>query len=248
MTSPVRTGPVVPALPPGATATGPALTWTDGGFLRLGQPHRILVSSLHYFRVHPDQWADRLRRVASLGLNTVDTYVPWNFHERRRGDIRFDGWRDLPRFLRLAEEAGLDVIVRPGPYICAEWDNGGLPAWLTGRPGMRPRSSHRGFLNEVSRWFDVLIPLVAARQAAHGGPVVAVQIENEYGSYGDDRVYLRRLRDALVTRGISELLFTADGPTPLMLDGGTLPGALAAATFGSRPEDAAALLRSRRAA
>ncbi|WP_225804561.1 beta-galactosidase [Streptomyces sp. NK15101] len=226
--------------------TSPALTCTDGTFLRFGEPHRILSGSLHYFRVHPEQWADRLQRLAALGLNTVDTYVPWNFHERRRGDIRFDGWRDLPEFLRLAQETGLDVIVRPGPYICAEWDNGGLPAWLTGRPGMRPRSSHRDFVDEVGRWFDVLIPIIASRQTTHGGPVVAVQVENEYGSYGDDRVYMRRLRDALVSRGITELLFTADGPTPLMLDGGTLPGELAAATFGSRPDQAAAMLRSRR--
>ncbi|MFF7082111.1 glycoside hydrolase family 35 protein [Streptomyces lavendulae] len=237
-----RPAPVTDAL-----VTQPVLSWADGAFLRHGQPHRVLSGSLHYFRVHPEQWADRLRRVAALGLNTVDTYVPWNFHERRRGDIRFDGWRDLPRFLRLAEETGLDVIVRPGPYICAEWDNGGLPAWLTGRPGMRPRSSHREFLDEVGRWFDVLIPLVADHQAAHDGPVVAVQIENEYGSYGDDHTYMRWLRDALATRGVRELLFTADGPTPLMLDGGTLPGELAAATFGSRPDQAAGLLRSRRA-
>ncbi|MFE3283418.1 beta-galactosidase, partial [Streptomyces sp. NPDC059233] len=225
----------------------PVLSWADGSFLRHGRPHRVLSGSLHYFRVHPEQWADRLRRVAALGLNTVDTYVPWNFHERTRGDIRFDGWRDLPRFLRLAEETGLDVIVRPGPYICAEWDNGGLPAWLTGQPGMRPRSSHREYLDEVGRWFDVLIPLIADHQAAYDGPVVAVQIENEYGSFGDDHAYMRWLRDALAARGVSELLFTADGPTPLMLDGGTLPGELAAATFGSRPDQAAGLLRSRRA-
>ncbi|CAL9624596.1 beta-galactosidase [Streptomyces sp. enrichment culture] len=226
----------------------PVLTWADNTFLRDGRPHRILAGGLHYFRVHPAQWADRLERMASLGLNTVDTYVPWNFHERRPGEIRFDGWRDLPRFLDLARQAGLDVIVRPGPYICAEWDNGGLPAWLTGLPGMRPRSSHPAFLEQVGRWFDVLVPLIAARQAAHGGPVVAVQVENEYGSYADDHAYLRWVRDALTARGITELLYTADGPTPLMLDGGALPGQLAAATFGSRPDQAAALLRSRRAA
>ncbi|MFB6839874.1 glycoside hydrolase family 35 protein [Streptomyces sp. NPDC056361] len=243
---PTATRPEVPAPASAQAPTRPALTWTDGAFMRSGQPHRILSGSLHYFRVHPAQWADRLQRLAALGLNTVDTYVPWNFHERRRGDIRFDGWRDLPEFLRLARETGLDVIARPGPYICAEWDNGGLPAWLTGRPGMRPRSSHRDFVNEVGRWFDVLIPIIAAGQSTHGGPVVAVQVENEYGSYGDDHVYLHWLRDALVSRGITELLFTADGPTPLMLDGGTIPGELAAATFGSRPDQAAAILRSRR--
>ncbi|MGY1433741.1 glycoside hydrolase family 35 protein [Streptomyces reniochalinae] len=222
------------------------LTHADGRFLRGGHPHRVLSGSLHYFRVHPEHWADRLSRLAALGLNTVDTYVPWNFHERHPGDVRFDEWRDLPRFVRLAQQAGLDVIVRPGPYICAEWDNGGLPAWLTGIPGMRPRTSHPPFLEAVGRWFDALIPEVAGLQAAHGGPVVAVQIENEYGSYGDDQVYLRWIRDALVDRGITELLYTADGPTPLMLDGGTLPGELTAATFGSRPADAAALLNTRR--
>ncbi|WP_262414317.1 glycoside hydrolase family 35 protein [Actinacidiphila acidipaludis] len=222
------------------------LSYPRGELLRDGRPHRILSGSLHYFRVHPAQWADRLARLAALGLNTVDTYVPWNFHERTRGLPRFDGWCDVERFAVLAQEAGLDVIVRPGPYICAEWDNGGLPAWLTGTPGMRLRSSYRPYLDEVARWFDVLVPRLARLQAAFGGPVAAVQVENEYGSYGDDRAYVRWVRDALADRGITELLYTADGPTDLMLDAGTVPGELATATFGSRPGQAAALLRSRR--
>ncbi|MCM1940436.1 beta-galactosidase [Streptomyces sp. G3] len=232
-----------PAASPSAT-----LTHADGTLLRNGRPHRLLAGSLHYFRVHPGHWADRLRRLAALGLNTVDTYVPWNFHERTEGDIRFDGPRDLAGFVRLAQEEGLDVVVRPGPYICAEWDNGGLPAWLTGTPGMRLRTSHGPFLEAVDRWFDELIPRIADLQAGRGGPVVAVQIENEYGSYGDDHAYVRHVRDALVARGVTELLYTADGPTPLMQDGGALPGHLAAATFGSRPRQAAELLRSRRPA
>ncbi|MFD4259513.1 glycoside hydrolase family 35 protein [Streptomyces sp. NPDC058534] len=232
--------------PAPAGGTTAALTHSDGAFLREGRPHRILAGSLHYFRVHPDQWADRLERVAALGLNTVDTYVAWNFHERTPGAVRFDGGRDLERFVRLAQETGLDVVVRPGPYICAEWDNGGLPAWLTGTPGMRLRTSYRPFLDAVANWFDELIPRIAALQAGRGGPVVAVQIENEYGSYGDDHAYVQWIRDALVDRGITELLYTADGPTPLMLDGGTLPGELTAATFGSKPAGALELLRSRR--
>ncbi|MEV5454359.1 beta-galactosidase [Streptomyces sp. NA03103] len=232
-----------PAASPSAT-----LTHADGTLLRNGRPHRLLAGSLHYFRVHPGHWADRLRRLAALGLNTVDTYVPWNFHERTEGDIRFDGPRDLAGFVRLAQEEGLDVVVRPGPYICAEWDNGGLPAWLTGTPGMRLRTSHGPFLEAVDRWFDELIPRIADLQAGRGGPVVAVQIENEYGSYGDDHAYVRHVRDALVARGVTELLYTADGPTPLMQDGGALPGHLAAATFGSHPRQAAELLRSRRPA
>ncbi|OEU96628.1 glycoside hydrolase family 35 protein [Streptomyces oceani] len=239
-----------PASPTSVSHSGQAtaaLTHADGTFVRDGRPHHVLSGSLHYFRVHPGQWRDRLERLLALGLNTVDTYIPWNFHERHPGDIRFDGWRDLPRYVRLAQQAGLDVILRPGPYICAEWDNGGLPSWLTGTPGMRLRTSHPPFQRAVARWFDALVPEMATLQAGRGGPVVAVQIENEYGSFGDDQDYVRWIRDALVERGITELRYTADGPTSLMLDGGTLPDELAAATFGSRPAEAADLLRSRRA-
>lgn len=224
----------------------PLLSWSAGELLRAGRTHRLLSGSLHYFRVHPDQWADRIARLAALGLNTIDTYVAWNFHERRRGQVSFKGWRDVERFLHLVGEAGMDAVVRPGPYICAEWDNGGLPAWLTGIPGMRPRSSDSAYLAAVSAWFDELIPRIARLQAVHGGPVVAVQVENEFGSYGDDADYLPALRQMLGERGIRELLFTADGPTDLALDSGSLPGVLAAGTFGSRAAEAAALLRARR--
>jgi beta-galactosidase len=228
------------------TPAAPALSFVDGQLLRDGRPHRILAGSLHYFRVHPAQWEDRLERLAALGVNAVDTYIPWNFHERKPGAARFDGWQDVEAFIRLAGDIGLDVVVRPGPYICAEWDNGGFPAWLTGTPGMHLRSSDPLFLSAVGRWFDELIPRIAALQTIHGGPVVAVQVENEYGSYGDDGDYLAWVRDALVTRGITELLYTADGPTELMQDGGNLDGVLATATFGTAAGDAAALLRSRR--
>ncbi|SIO16302.1 glycoside hydrolase family 35 protein [Agromyces cerinus] len=232
--------------PAPSTITAPILAFRDGELLRDGAPHRVLSGSVHYFRVHPELWRDRLERLAALGLNTVDTYIAWNFHQRRPGDADFSGWRDVERFIALAGELGFDVIVRPGPYICAEWDNGGLPSWLTGVPGLRPRSSDDRYMTAVEEWFDELIPRLAALQASRGGPVVAVQLENEFGSYGDDAAYLRRLRDALVDRGITELLYTADGPTELMLDGGTVPGVLATATFGSRAREAFELLRSRR--
>ncbi|MDN0194573.1 glycoside hydrolase family 35 protein [Streptomyces sp. S.PNR 29] len=230
-----------------APGTAPsALTWHGGRLYRHGAPHRVLSGALHYFRVHPDLWRDRIRRLADLGLNTVDTYVAWNFHQPRE-DLapRFDGWRDIERFIRTAGEEGLDVIVRPGPYICAEWSNGGLPSWLTGRD-VAVRSSDPAFTSPVARWFDELVPRIAALQAAYGGPVVAVQVENEFGSYGDDHAYLHWNRQALTTRGIRELLFTADGPTELMLDGGTLPGTLTAVTLGSGPDAARQLLATRR--
>lgn len=223
-----------------------ALTWRAGRVYRHGVPHRILSGALHYFRVHPDLWRDRIRRIADLGLNTVDTYVPWNFHQPREDEApRFDGWRDVEGFLRTVGEEGLDAIVRPGPYICAEWSNGGLPSWLTGR-GVAVRSSDPAFTSAVGHWFDELVPRIAALQACEGGPVVAVQVENEFGSFGDDQAYLRWNRGALTARGIRELLFTADGPTELMLDGGTLPGTLTAVTLGSDPEAARQLLSARR--
>ncbi|SDT81041.1 glycoside hydrolase family 35 protein [Actinoplanes derwentensis] len=223
-----------------------ALTWSGRRLYRRGAEHQILSGALHYFRVHPRLWRDRIRRLADLGLNTVDTYVPWNFHQPRSDRAPdFEGWRDLAGFLEMIGAEGLDAIVRPGPYICAEWSNGGLPSWLTGRD-VALRSSDPGFTTPVGRWFDMLIPRLAVLQAGNGGPIVAVQVENEFGSYGDDHAYLRWNRDALTDRGITELLFTADGPTELMLDGGTLPGTLAAATLGSKPEAARALLAARR--
>ncbi|MEV0160011.1 glycoside hydrolase family 35 protein [Nonomuraea fuscirosea] len=230
---------------PAGSATS-ALTWRGRRLHRHGVPHRILSGGLHYFRVHPDLWRDRIRRLADLGLNTIDTYVAWNFHQPREDAApRFDGWRDVERFIRLVGEEGLDVVVRPGPYICAEWSNGGLPSWLTARD-VALRSSDPAFTAAVGRWFDELIPRLAALQAGAGGPVVAVQIENEFGSYGDDQAYLRWNREALTSRGIGELLFTADGPTELMLDGGTLPGTLAAVTLGSKPAAARRLQAARR--
>ncbi|MFD7072628.1 beta-galactosidase family protein [Nocardioides sp. NPDC059952] len=223
----------------------PTLTWRDGEFLKHGVPHRILSGSIHYFRIHPDLWEDRLRRVAATGFNTVDTYVAWNFHEQDEGSPDFTGPRDLARFVTLAGDLGLDVIVRPGPYICAEWTNGGLPSWLTART-RAPRSTDPVYQDAVSGWFDVLLPQLLPLQAARGGPVVAVQVENEYGSYGDDAEHLAWLRQALLNRGVTELLYTADGPTEVMLDAGMLDGTLAAATFGSRAEEARAMLASRR--
>ena len=224
----------------------PTLAAAGTTLLRRGVPHRVLSGSVHYFRVHPDLWPDRLRRVRAMGLNTIDTYVPWNWHEPEPGRFDLAGDRDLERFLRLVGELGMDAVVRPGPYICAEWSNGGLPAWLTATPGIALRTSDPAFTAPVARWFDELVPRLAALQANRGGPVVAVQVENEYGSYGEDHDYMAWVGSALAERGIDELVFTADGPTDLMLDGGTVPGVLAAATLGSRPGPARDLLAARR--
>ncbi|SDL60618.1 glycoside hydrolase family 35 protein [Microbacterium azadirachtae] len=209
-----------------------ALTHEDGVLLRHGTPFRMLSGAVHYFRIHPDQWEDRLRRLAAMGANTVDTYVPWNFHERAEGDVDFTGWRDVERFIRLAGDVGLDVFVRPSPYICAEWSNGGIPSWLSARTRAL-RTSDPVFLAAVDAWYDALVPRLAPLQAAHGGPITAVQIENEYGSFGSDHDYLVHLRDGLRARGMVELLTTADGTTADMVRNGSVDGAMGSFTFGT---------------
>ncbi|MBY6059925.1 beta-galactosidase family protein [Microbacterium esteraromaticum] len=215
-----------------STSVSPSLVWRDGEILRDGKPHRILSGAVHYFRVHPDQWEDRLRRLAAMGANTVDTYIAWNFHERVEGEYDFSGWRDVARFIRIVGDVGLDVFVRPSPYICAEWSNGGIPFWLSGRTRAL-RTIDPEFLAAVDAWYDQLIPQLVPLQAAHGGPIRLIQVENEYGSYGSDADYMAHLRDALTRRGMVELLTTADGTTADMVRNGSTPGAMGTFTFGT---------------
>ncbi|WP_371131057.1 beta-galactosidase [Arthrobacter sp. SDTb3-6] len=230
-----------------AESREPTLGIRRGQLFRGENKHRILAGAIHYFRVHPEQWEDRIARLAAMGANTLDTYIAWNFHQPKSGQAPdFSGWRDVGRFIRLAQRAGLDVIVRPGPYICAEWDNGGFPSWLTAVPGIGLRCSEPVFTSAVETWFDQLLPELAPLQASQGGPIIAVQVENEYGSYGDDREYLRWNRQALQERGVTELLFTADGGTDYFLDGGALPDTWATATLGSRSDEAIETWKRRR--
>ena len=216
----------------------------DRDFLVDGRPVRLLSGALHYFRVHEAQWDHRLAMLRAMGLNCVETYVPWNLHEPQPGRYADDD--ALGRFLDAAHAAGLWAIVRPGPYICAEWENGGLPHWLTGRLGRRVRTEDAEYLGHVERWFTRLLPQVVERQITRGGPVIMVQVENEYGSYGCDQGYLRHLVDLLRGCGVSVPLFTSDGPEDHMLTGGSVPGVLATANFGSGARDAFATLRRHR--
>ncbi|MFF2020375.1 beta-galactosidase family protein [Streptomyces sp. NPDC058171] len=210
-----------------------------------GRPVRLLSGALHYFRVHEEQWGHRLAMLRALGLNCVETYVPWNLHEPRPGAYR--DVEQVGRFLDAVRAAGMWAIVRPGPYICAEWENGGLPHWVTGPLGPRVRTRDPEFLVAVERWFGALLPQVVERQIDHGGPVVMVQVENEYGSYGSDAAYLRGLADLLVDLGVRVPLFTSDGPEDHMLTGGSVPGVLATVNFGSRAREGFDALRRHRA-
>ncbi|POH74028.1 glycoside hydrolase family 35 protein [Arthrobacter glacialis] len=212
-------------------------------FMLNGKPHRILAGALHYFRVHPDQWADRIRKARQMGLNTIETYVAWNMHAPTPDTFDTTGGLDLGRFLDLVAAEGLHSIVRPGPYICAEWDNGGLPAWLFGSGNPVIRSSDPVYMNLVRRYFEQLAPILVPRQIDAGGPIILVQIENEYGAYGADKDYLQELVELNRQIGLSVPFTTVDQPEPDMLDNGSLPGLHKTGSFGSRAKERLATLR-----
>merc|ERR1719402_1786228 len=212
-----------------------------------GKTIKILSGSLHYFRVHPAYWRDRLRQYRAAGLNTIDVYVPWNLHEPQKdvydfgdGTGQFSSFLDLPAFLRMAVEEDLLVIFRPGPYICGEWEFGGLPSWLLHDHPMFFRSSYAPYQERAELFLHQLISRVADLQfftqsGARGGPIIMVQIENEFGNYGyedhpRDKAHLTFLKSVLRAEGVESLLFTSDTPTKT-LDWGNIDHELMTANF-----------------
>lgn len=202
-----------------------------------GKKFKIISGSIHYFRVVPEYWQDRLEKLKSLGCNTVETYIPWNAHEPFKGEFHFDGMLDLVKFVKLAQELGLYVILRPSPYICAEWEFGGLPGWLLKEDGMRLRTYYEPYLKHVRDYYDVLFPLITPLQITEGGPVIMMQVENEYGYYGDDKRYMEVMRDYMTERGVKVPLITSDGPFADSLQCGTIDNVLPTGNFGSRTEE-----------
>ncbi|KAL8159264.1 hypothetical protein V2J09_000801 [Rumex salicifolius] len=198
----------------------------DDLFWKDGKPFQIIGGDLHYFRILPQYWEDRLLRAKALGLNTIQTYVPWNLHEPHPGKLVFEGVADIILFLRLCNKLDLLVMLRAGPYICGEWDLGGFPAWLLSKePPLRLRSSDPAYLRLVDKWWEVLLPMIAPFLYVNGGPIVMLQIENEYGSFGDDKAYLHHLvRVARRHLGNSIILYTTDGGSRENLEKGTIRG------------------------
>lgn len=207
-----------------------------------GKPFRVISGSIHYFRVVPEYWRDRLEKLKAMGCNTVETYIAWNVHEPKKGVFEFEGRYDLVKFVRTAQELGLYVILRPSPYICAEWEFGGLPAWLLAEDGMRLRACHESFLKHVREYYDRLFPLITPLQITEGGPVILMQVENEYGYYGDDTRYMETMRDLMLERGVTVPLITSDGPFEESLSCGCIDGIHPTGNFGSRTKERFAVL------
>jgi beta-galactosidase len=214
-----------------ATAAQHSIGVEHGQFVINGRSLQIISGSMHYARIPRAYWRDRLQKARAMGLNTITTYVFWNLHEPKPGVYDFRGQLDVAEFIREAQQEGLHVILRPGPYICSEWDLGGLPAWLLADPNMKLRSPDESFLVPAAKWMKRLGRELAPLQFARGGPIIAVQVENEYGSFGSDHAYMARIRDIIGDAGFRDvILYTADGPEEL--PDGTLPDLPAVVNFG----------------
>lgn len=215
-------------------------------FLLDGEPFKILSGAIHYFRVLPEDWYHSLYNLKALGFNTVETYIPWNIHEPKEGQFNFSGRYDIKKFVKVAEDLGLYVILRPSPYICAEWEFGGLPAWLLTYKEMRIRSSDAHFMEKVESFYKELFEIIRPLQIDQGGPVLMMQVENEYGSYGEDKDYLKALYNLMLDLGVTVPIFTSDGAWKATQEAGTLTdeNILTTGNFGSQSKENFANLKA----
>lgn len=217
-----------------AQRSHPARTFvvSGKGFLLDGRPFQIISGEMHYTRIPRAQWPDRFALARAMGLNTISTYVFWDVHEPKPGVFNFSGQDNLAEYIREAQQAGLYVILRPGPYICAEWDLGGYPSWLLRNKRMRLRSTQPAYLHAQQAWFDRLAKVIRPLLLRNGGPIIAIQVENEYGSFGDNHRYMKDVLAALRRSGLDvPVMYTADGPNGF--GRGTLPDLPAVVNFGT---------------
>ena len=206
-------------------------------FLLDGKPFQIVSGEMHPARIPAAYWRHRLRMAKAMGVNTIAAYIFWNYHETAEGRFDFTSpGRDIAGFMKMAQEEGMWVLLRPGPYVCAEWDFGGLPAYLLAIPDIKVRCLDPRYMAAAERYVRALARVVKPLQVSEGGPILMVQIENEYGSYGNDRKYLERLRQVWREAGIRGPFYTADGATPYMLEAGSLSGAAVGLDPGSTDE------------
>ena len=214
-----------------ALAAAPRFGVDGDHFVLDGQPFQFLAGEMHYPRIPRELWRDRLRKMKALGLNALSTYVFWNAHEVRQGQYDFSGNLDLAAWVKTAQEEGLLVLLRPGPYACAEWDGGGLPSWLLDDPDIKPRSRDPRYLTPAGEWLMRVGQEVAHLEIDKGGPIVMVQVENEYGSFGKDLSYVRAVRDQIRAAGFAGTLYTVDGAA--VIDNGGLPELVNGINFGT---------------
>jgi beta-galactosidase len=213
----------------------------DSVFLLNGKPFQMISGEMHYPRIPREAWRARMKMAKAMGLNTIGTYVFWNLHEPEKGKFDFSGNNDVAEFVKTAKEEGLWVILRPSPYICAEWEFGGYPYWLQNEKGLEVRSKEPKYLKEYQLYINEIGKQLAPLQVNHGGNILMVQIENEYGSYGSDKEYLAINEKMFREAGFDGLLYTCDPPQDLAK--GYLPGFLPAVNGIDDPQKVKKIVR-----
>ena len=206
-------------------------------FVKDGKPIKLISGAVHYFRNMPETWEDIFMKMKAMGCNCVETYCAWNMHEKVPGEYDFTGNLNIAKYIETAQNVGLMVIVRPGPYICAEWEFGGLPWWIQADEDMEIRCMNKKYIERFDLYLDKLCDEVRPYLTTNGGSVIMMQCENEYGYYGDDKEYLNYLKQGFIDRGIDVPLFTSDGTSKSDLLDGTIEGCLPTLNFGSRVEE-----------
>lgn len=213
----------------------------DSVFLLDNKPFQMISGEMHYSRIPREAWRQRMRMAKAMGLNTIGTYVFWNVQEPEKGKFDFSGNNDIAAFVRIAQEEGLWVVLRPSPYVCAEWEFGGYPYWLQNEKGLVVRSREERYLKEYKQYLMALGKQLAPLQVNHGGNILMIQVENEYGSYGDDKEYLAINRRIFQEAGFDGLLYTCDPPNDMAK--GCLPGLLPAVNGMVNPQKIKQLIR-----
>jgi len=219
---------------PAGQAAKHTFTLGTNDFLLDGKPLQVIGCEMHPARIPAEYWTHRIKMAKALGCNSIAAYLFWNYHETAEGTFDFTtGNRDIARFIRLAQAEGMWVLLRPGPYVCAEWDFGGIPTYLLRIPDIKVRCMHPQYMQAAERYIQRLAAIVRPLLVTNGGPILLVQVENEYGSYGNDRAYMARLKEVWVKAGVDVPFFTADGPTPYMLEAGHVEGGAIGLDSGS---------------
>jgi beta-galactosidase len=203
-------------------------------FLVNGKPYVIRCGEMHFARIPKEYWVHRLKMAKAMGLNTVCAYLFWNLHEPTPGQFNWSGMADAAEFCKLAQKEGLFVILRPGPYACAEWEFGGFPWWLLKKKDIKLRTQDAYYLERCRIYLKEVGRVLAPLQVTNGGPIIMTQVENEYGSYGNDKEYIGKVRDYLVEAGFNVPLFTCDGPSQLKND--VRDDIFSVVNFGGNPE------------
>ena len=215
-----------------------SFTLSPDNFLLDGKPFQMISGEMHPARIPAEYWRHRIQMVKAMGCNTIAAYIFWNYHESSPGRFDFkSGNHNIERFIKIAQEEGMWVLLRPGPYVCAEWDFGGIPPYLLKIPDIKVRCMDPRYMKAVERYIATFSKIVHPLLVTKGGPIVMVQIENEYGSYGNDKNYLETLRKIWIRNGIDVPFYTSDGPTPYMLEAGNIDGAAIGLDSGSNEKD-----------